>query len=583
MTRAFVSAAIVATALTASARISAPQRPATGTASLSGIVVTADATPVPVRRAEVTLRDESGFGHSELSDDQGRFVFTGLPAGRFSLTASRPAFITATYGARRPGRPGTPLSLAAGESMTSVTLYMSKGAAISGVVRDPQGRPAARVQMLVRPVGSIVEASIGRGSTPVLTDDRGAYRAYGLSPGAYVVAAVPQLLSYATTEMRAMTPAEIDAALRTLTARQPLPAPAPSAPEPPRRMYVPIFYPNVPSQSDAAPVTVNTGDDIGGIDITLSLVSAITIEGRIVRPDGRPATGVRLLISGANNRQPVHFSAAPILSTRPGADGRFKYSSVAPGAYTVTASSQDGLYAVSHLTAGNDDVTGVTLALQPGLTFMGFVRFDATSLKRPFGSPSYIQLQPTGPFAGGSAVVNGTALGASLSVNGPIDADGAFELAGVIPGPYKVVVSTPTGWWLRSVLADGRDVLDESWTMTAHVSNARIVFSDQHSEVSGMLQTPAGVAAPEYSILIFSADRKHWVAGARRTRTAKPGSDGRYTLTDLPAGDYLVAALEDVDQTQLDDPAFLERVAASAVKTTVRDGGKVQLDLRIAR
>jgi hypothetical protein len=348
-------------------------------------------------------------------------------------------------------------------------------------------------------------------------------------------------------------------------------------------MYVPVFHPNVTSQPEATPVTVNAGDDIGGIDIALGLVSAITIEGRIVRPDGAPPTGIRLSISGAGNRMPVSFTtAAPVLTTRPGQDGRFKYSSIAPGAYTITAVSQDGLYAVSRITAGGDDLTGVTLALQPGLTFSGAVRFDASTLTPPKGSPAGLTLQPAGPYRGGTAVSNGTAYATSLMASAAVGADGTFRVAGLVPGQYRVVVPTLAGWWLRSVMVDGRDVLDELMTVDNHVSEAQVIYSDRHSEVSGVLQTRSGVPAPEFDILIFSADRKHWFAESRRTRTAKPGTDGRYVFTDLPAGEYLVAALDDLDPAQLDNPAFLERVAPNAVRTTVQDGAKVQLDLKIA-
>ena len=116
------------------------------------------------------------------------------------------------------------------------------------------------------------------------------------------------------------------------------------------------------------------------------------------------------------------------------------------------------------------------------------------------------------------------------------------------------------------------------------MSNLVLTFTDRHSELSGVLQTPVGVPAVEYFVIVFSADRQHWFPGSRRTKTARPASDGRYVFADLPAGDYLIAALEDVDAPQLGDPAFLGAiVAAGGVKVSVSEGGKVQLDLRVVR
>jgi protocatechuate 3,4-dioxygenase beta subunit len=74
----------------------------TGAASIVGLVVNDQTPGRPVRRATVTL---TGSGltttRSEVTDDDGAFVFRELPPGRYSLAASRPAFVRMAYGARR--------------------------------------------------------------------------------------------------------------------------------------------------------------------------------------------------------------------------------------------------------------------------------------------------------------------------------------------------------------------------------------------------------------------------------------------------------------------------------------------------
>src|SRR3990172_4816997 len=60
----------------------ASPKPLLGTAVVSGVVVTDEPTPVPVRRARVTLRVETyGNGWSATTDDDGRFVMRGVTAG----------------------------------------------------------------------------------------------------------------------------------------------------------------------------------------------------------------------------------------------------------------------------------------------------------------------------------------------------------------------------------------------------------------------------------------------------------------------------------------------------------------------
>ncbi len=90
---------------------------ALGTGVISGSVVL-EGGATPVRRARVTLTGaELRGGRSVMTDDLGRFTFQALPAGRFTMTASKPGFVAGAYGAKRPGRPGTPIQLADGQKI----------------------------------------------------------------------------------------------------------------------------------------------------------------------------------------------------------------------------------------------------------------------------------------------------------------------------------------------------------------------------------------------------------------------------------------------------------------------------------
>jgi protocatechuate 3,4-dioxygenase beta subunit len=174
------------------------QPPAVGTGSISGVVTVAGSGQ-PARKVRVRLSGaELRGGRSLTTDDQGRFNFASLPAGRFTLSASKPGHVMVSYGQRQPGpgRPGTAIQLADSQRI-EVQLQIPRGGVITGTVLDEHGEAipgtAVRVLRYSMQSGRRTLQPAGNGST----DDRGVYRVYGLQPGDYVVAATPRNTSNA--------------------------------------------------------------------------------------------------------------------------------------------------------------------------------------------------------------------------------------------------------------------------------------------------------------------------------------------------------------------------------------------------
>ena len=87
-----------------------------GTGQISGVVVTTDGTPRPIRRATVNLHDtDRNAGRAAITDAEGRFAFDRLPTGRYTISTSKPAYIRTTYGARTRVGQGLTLALANGQ------------------------------------------------------------------------------------------------------------------------------------------------------------------------------------------------------------------------------------------------------------------------------------------------------------------------------------------------------------------------------------------------------------------------------------------------------------------------------------
>ena len=571
-------------------------------ARLSGVVVTADATSQPVRRALVVLTSaEIVTNISSITDDQGRFDIAGVPPGRVTVTVSKIGYLTTPYGATRPGRPGTPLSLTAGQHLRDARVRLPRGAVITGVIRDAQGDPVANLPVSVQRAALVGGSS---GYLPVsetlMTDDRGVYRAFGLAPGEYVVAGAP---SRGRSAVERLAEAEIDAALDRLRTRaRPAAPPSMPAPAPPATAeFAPVFYPGTAIAAEAATIRVKAGEERNGVDFVVDLVPAVTIRGQVAAVDGSPLTSVTLWLVVIGPPVPNIED----LSTRvaPASSGAFSFTNVPPGRYILTAVAsarppgQTGSdpsqprWAQTTFEVRRDDVNGLSLTLRPALSLPGRIEFergtlappaDLTTLRvglRAVGAPP---LRPV-PLIDGMAADGGTPMPASVR------ADGTFEIAGIVPGRFTVTSTVPrptgpSGWWLKSAKSGDRDLLDDPIGVsenTTALPEVVVAFSDRHAELSGSLQTAAGQPASEFFVIVFPTERRWWGAGSRRVRATRPASDGRFAVTGLPAGEYFIAALTDVEPDEWQQASFLSDLVRAAVRVTIRDGERTVQDVRI--
>jgi hypothetical protein len=216
--------------------------------------------------------------------------------------------------------------------------------------------------------------------------------------------------------------------------------------------------------------------------------------------------------------------------------------------------------------------------LQPGMTVSGVVAFDGTT---PPADMSKVRVT-LGPVPGIGSI-NGSVIPQT------INDDASFKIEGVVPSKYRVAATAPasasgTTWFLKSAVVAGRDTLDSALDVKPgeNVSDLVLTFGNRPTEISGRLLDRANQPAVGYTILVFSTDASTWTTGSRRTKQARPAADGRFTIPNLPAGSYFMAALTDVDFADLSDSTFLEQVAASALRIELGDGEKKRQDLKIA-
>ena len=590
------------------ARDSATATPAVGTAVITGIVVVSG-TGVPARRARLTLSStEPRTSLTAVADEHGRFAFPNLPAGRYSLSASKPGHISSSYGQARPGLPATAIQLGDGQKFDA-RLQITRGGVLTGVVLDEDGDaiPGIQVRALryVRQNGE----RILRGESGGSTDDRGVYRIFGLQPGDYVIGATPRNIELPNPEaMRAQVEAIRERVavlgrpdqprLQEFAARLEEIQGAANAGNVQATGYASIYYPGTVTMAQAGTVALGPGEERTGLDFQLLRVPVARVEGVIVNGTGQAVQNIQVMLFDIGQGAPGFGRN----TTRADGDGRFRFSNVAPGQYRIAARGMAGgrgrgdgapfmgrlggrglppaaegsvrLWASADVTIDGRDVSDIALALQSGVSASGRIVFQGSQPPPTDLTRIRVSVTPADP---------GPARELSVPVSGRVDASGKFTIEGISPGRYRLNASGAEGWVLESAVVDGQNSLDYPFEVKGgqNVGSAVITFTDQRSELSGALTDDRGQPALGYTILVYPSDQRLRTADSRRIRTVSPATDGRFTFGSIPPGEYLLTAVMDVEPGSWYDPAFLQQLDATALRVSIGEGEKKVQNMRI--
>ena len=548
----------------------------------------------PVRLASVAISPAAGGpALTQHTDRDGRFTFADVPAGRYRVTSSKAAHLTTEHGARRPGRPGMPVVVAGGGTVT-LSMVLPPGSVITGRVVDERGRPisdaAVRVVTLRSNVTGPSIASVPSAiPAEALTDDRGEYRIYGLPAGEYYVGAAPPpaaVVGRETTE-RETSWVQSQRGSTTKGGAAPVPAPPPG----PTVAQAPSFHPSAGTVTQAVPIALGPGEERAGVDIRFRGESVFTLTGTVVSSGGQPSSGARLTLIpegllaptarfGSSATPGLAYSYGGIVNVAASPQGSFDIRSVAPGRYTLLAReakagpSGGTEWASTPITIDSGDRRDVIVSLQPTATVVA--KLDSSSAALP-GGASRLSL----------ALAPASADPAAVTISGvKADAEGRFTFKGVVPGSYWLrVTGVPAGWALQGATAGGRDVLDRPLAVASggSLTEVTISVSDRASQIAGTFTDASGRPATDYLVIAFPADREQWRPGSRYIQAVRPATDGRFTLRALPAGAYRLAAVWDAEPDEWFMPDFLAALLPAAIAVDVADGETRTQDIQVRR
>ena len=506
------------------------------TASIVGVVMADQPQPKPLRRARVTLNGGGlSPGRTTITEEDGTFVFDGLPAGRYTVAATKDGYVSMNYGAMRSGRPGTAIAIAPGEARR-VTLRLPRGAVITGTVVGVDGTPMHGVLLTAlryRYVGLTGERrALPEGISAGPSDDRGAYRIFGLPPGDYAIMAQTRHIGpMQATDLRTVSQDRLSKRMVSL---------------------VPSYHPATADIGRATRVTVAAGEERGGIDLQMQYVSTATVSG-VAQVIADVHTYVSLIRTGEI------FGPDGSRGAHAGENGRFSFAGIAPGQYSVVARSHSpsgNLWGKVDIVVDGEDVPNLAIAMQPTLKVSGRIVFEGARTPPPL----------TGLRVRDFAVTNLGNTGMPLP-EVTVEAGNRFSIADITPGEYRILrpdipgMRTPVGgWWLKSIVANGRELLDARFDIRESADDAVATFTDQASEISGRVTDAQQAPLAAQAVLVFSSDTSSWFFNSRRIVLVRTDADGRYVVRNLPPGEYRIAVTTELEQGEWFDPDLLARL-----------------------
>ena len=537
-------------------RVDAPR----GSSIMRGQIVAAD-NGSPIRRAQVRVTSpDAREGRVATTDAQGRFEIKELPAGRYTIFASKGGFVALAYGQRRPSESGTPLELGEGQTIEKITIALPRGSVLGGRITDEFGEPVANATVSALRYSFVAGARrlvpAGQNSRDT-TDDQGHFRLFGLPPGDYYVSAT----------------------LRTG---------GPEVTDPMGEVsgYAATYFPGTVNVAEASRVTLAVSQENTTINFGLVATKLVKVSGQVLMSDGGPASNgmVMLLPANAGGRPAIAMQQGGN-GTRVDGDGVFHVSSVAPGRYILQAraggfggprgpAAAEFEMARMDLTVGTDDVDGLTMVTGPGAILNGNIISDTGE---PFDfKPQQLQVaaRPGSP----------DTMAAPGMAAARVGDDWTFSLRNVSDA---VLIRTGGSqrWLLKSVFVNGQDITDVPMEFPPGqtIGGAQIVLTRKVTTLSGQVSDSKNNPVLDATVIIFPADEKLWTYQSRFIKAARPDQDGKYRVTGLPGpGSYLVVALQGLEDGQAGDPEFLASLKDQAAKLELGEGETKSIDVKLS-
>ncbi|MFI5076941.1 MAG: carboxypeptidase-like regulatory domain-containing protein, partial [Vicinamibacteria bacterium] len=268
---------------------------------------------------------------------------------------------------------------------------------------------------------------------------------------------------------------------------------------------------------------------------------------------------------------------------RPGGTGAFTLSSVAPGDYTMMVRAFfDEAETMRLASSGTlDGDPGFSMPLSVSGAPIEDLRIVVPALVDVSGRAVFEGGTPKGDVLG-SVSASSTHGNVSGESRAPVGSDGRFTLR-LRPGMWRFGAWTPPGWMIKRLTFRGTAVdEDDPVEVTSEGGRLGLLLTSQLTAVTGTVSDASGAPVLDYHAIVFPAERTDPAFGRRhRTRQETSDAQGRFRIEGLPPGDYLVAALVDVEPNEATSDDTMETVRESATPVRVREGQTETVALKL--